>query len=274
MKKENFFLANTLKKKKGYETTLLVDNSLDYDVFLSSEKEQTLQLQIDQQKFSIDLHKGKNYISTVFLKKGKHRISFFNIQPTKEIFTIKEHDYPVAVLKHDRFLKQADIYYRYLPMENGFYFENDRNAILTKENYLFYELEAQITLVGNPTKTDRFIGLVSDVSHYGKTNEFENAYSFMGWMFVLNHNEFQIIDTNYDHSKVVWKKKKPKEDIFILKIRKEEKKLLFYLNEQLVYETEDIFRHLPGQLGMMNNHASGIFRNYHFINLEIKEGAR
>ena len=55
---------------------------------------------------------------------------------------------------------------------------------------------------------------------------------------------------------------------------KEEKKLLFYLNEQLVYETEDIFRHLPGQLGMMNNHASGIFRNYHFINLEIKEGAR
>lgn len=96
----------------------------------------------------------------------------------------------------------------------------------------------------------------------------------MGWMFVLNHNEFQIIDTNYDHSKVVWKKKKPKEDIFILKIRKEEKKLLFYLNEQLVYETEDIFRHLPGQLGMMNNHASGIFRNYHFINLEIKEGAR
>ena len=62
MKKENFFLADTLKKKKGYETTLLVDISQDYDVFLSSEKEQTLQLQIDQQKFSIHLYKGKNYI--------------------------------------------------------------------------------------------------------------------------------------------------------------------------------------------------------------------
>lgn len=274
MKKENFFLADTLKKKKGYETTLLVDISQDYDVFLSSEKEQTLQLQIDQQKFSIHLHKGKNYISTIFLKKGKHRITFFNIKPTKEIFTIRKHDYPVARLQHDRFLKQANIFYRYLPMENGFYFENDRNAILTKEKYLFYELEVQITLVGNPTKTDRFIGLMSDVSHYGKTNEFENAYSFMGWMFVLNHNEFQIIDANYDHSKAVWKKKKPHEETFILKIRKDEKKLLFYLNQQLVYETEDIFRHLPGQLGMMNNHASGIFRNYHFINLEIKEGAR
>lgn len=274
IKKENFFLANTIRKKKHYETSLLVDVSQDYDVFLSSEKEQEIELQINQQKYSISLHKGKNYITTLFLKKGKHKISFSNIKPTKEVLFIRQHDYPVAMLHHDRFLKHADILYRYLPMENGFYFENDRNAILTKEKYLYYELEAKVTLVGNPTKNDRFIGLVSDVSHYGKTNEFENAYSLMGWMFVLNQNEFQIINANYDHSKVVWKKKKNKENTFVLKIRKEEKKLRFYLNEQMVYETEDIFRHLPGQLGMMNNHASGIFRNYHFINLDIKEGAR
>lgn len=51
----------------------------------------------------------------------------------------------------------------------------------------------------------------------------------MGWMFVLNHIEFQIIDANYDHSKAVWKKKKPHEETFILKIRKDEKNYYFIL---------------------------------------------
>lgn len=274
IKKENFFLSNMKKEEKDYETTLLIDESQDYDVFLSSNQEKEIRLFIDKNVYSFHLHKGRNYLSTVYLKKGKHKIRFTGFIPTKEVMSFTPHDYPMRQLRHDRFLKQADIFYRFILMENGFYLENDRNALLTKEKYLFYEIESEITLVGNPVWDDRFIGLVADVSHYGKTNEFENAYSLQGWMFVLNQKEIKIIDANYSHSKVVWKKKKGKEKTFVLKIRKEANQLLFYLNQQVVYRREDVFSHLPGQLGMINNHASGIFKNYQFINLEIMEGAR
>ncbi len=267
LKKDSFFLVNSIHNKQKYSLSFYIDEENEYNFYIKCKKEGNIKLLIDKEVVECKLNKGNNYICSCYLKKGKHKFVLEGIKATTEVIKIRKKDYPLLV-NDKNYLERVNIYHRYLTLPTGLYLENDRNALITKDEYRLYEIKANLKLVGLPTDDDRFVGLVSDVNNYGKTNEFENAYSFMGWMFVMNSKSIKIIKTNYMHSEVLYKMKKPSKDTFDLKIRKDEESISFYLDNQLIYKTSDNYFFLQGSLGIYNNHASGLFKDIEIINLE------
>ncbi len=272
VKKDCFFLNNSIKNKDGYYLDFYIDKEADYDIYLTSlsTKKTNISLVLDKEIINSEYHKGNNYLGHKRLKKGYHHLLIKGIYPSTEILTIREDEHPTDIT-FDNFLNNVDIYHRYLKINPGLYLENDRNALLTKKKYHLYDVRVELSLVGLPTDEDRFVGLICDVNNYGKTNEFENAYSLKGWMYVINSKEIKIIAGDYAHSKIVYRMKKGKKNDYILQVIKDNQYISFYLDGQLIYQTDDNYRYLSGKIGIYNNHASGIFKNIEIVNLKEED---
>lgn len=268
-KDTEFYVANCSKYKDEYFTEFKIDDSGEYAIYVSnpSGKVTCRDVRVDKNRFENELvaNQINNLVGIVKIKKGSHHFSMKCNGSLNDLkIKIVKYSGENTNLDMDNFIPNCDIYWRYLNVRTGIYLENDRNAIITKEKLFNYTLETKIMLVGNPTAKDRFVGLVADCNNYAKVNQFENAYSLMGYLFVINRNNLYIIDTNFYYSKVL-KKVSINTDLEInLKVVKENQELSFYLNNSLIYSINSKYTH--GNCGIYNNHASAIFRDIKIFN--------
>ena len=120
----------------------------------------------------------------------------------------------------------------------GIYFENDRNVILSIDKFKDYEAETIVKLLGNPIETTDLVGLVSDVTNYGKDNSFESCYSLNGYIFGLNRKYIYVVLSRFNHSKILFKHKIDNcKNEFKLKIKKYNSIVKFYLDDKEIYKT-------------------------------------
>ena len=163
------------------------------------------------------------------------------------------------------YLDNMNLYGSYSKENEGIYFENDRNALLTKFDAYSYEAGCDLKIIGNPIKSDNVAGLLVDVNNYSKSNPFESVYSFEGYALLANKNYVYVVEVSFYHSKILKKIKINKQDIN-LKIIKENKKIIFYLEGKEVYQIKS--NYLRGKVGLYMNHASVLFKSF---NLQKKE---
>ena len=158
-------------------------------------------------------------------------------------------------------ISNFDIYHNFNVVNYGIYFENDRNVILSIDKFKDYEAETIVKLLGNPIETTDLVGLVSDVTNYGKDNSFESCYSLNGYIFGLNRKYIYVVLARFNHSKILFKHKIDKcKNEFKLKIKKYNSIVKFCLDEKEIYKTIDNDIYIEGKIGIYNNHASGLFK--------------
>lgn len=214
---------------------------------------------------------GYHLILTTFLKKGIHEFKLSNIKNLEEIKLIKVKE--GLTLNINKFNKDLDLtnfnlYHNYLFEHGGLYFENDRNAYLTKRKVSNYEVSTHLKVLGNGREDSDFVGLAVNVNNYGKVNQFENAFSLNGYLFVINMNHIMIYEANFYHTKLLYKKPiKTRE--FTLKIKQDNYKIHFYNDNEEIYEIPLLNQKISGSIGILNNHLSGVF-----YSLNIKTGEK
>ncbi len=272
-KNKEFFLDNCIKDKEKYSCKFDIDEDGDYQIFVNGKPSvNDYTLQIDDKKFeqSKYIFIDNTLIANISLQKGIHTFELTIKNGTNKSIKIVKKDKCLS-LNEDNFFENSDVYHRYIKLDKGFYLENDRNAIITKNNYQQYTLSANIKIVGNPIKDDTFVGLIAEGHNYSKSNQFENAYSLQGYLFVMNADYIYIIDTNFAHSKVL---KKIKSDNVMkgvtLKIIKDLSSISFYINNIKIFSILNSNKYLGGKCGLYNNHASAIFTDY-CLNIKKKE---
>ena len=263
VKKEQFYVNNCLLKNDNYHTKFEVSLNGIYMLYLHSTKSTMLNDITVDGKHLLDEFEStfdNDLILEVPLEKGVHSISFKcnKVSDDLKIKIVKKEDNPIITINN--LLENSNIYWRYQQLDKGIYLENDRNAILSKNRYHAFELSTELDLIGNPIIKDRFVGLVACCNNYATTNEFENGYSLMGYLFVLDRNYAYVIDANYYHSKVL-KKIRLEDRKNELKVIKTLNCIKFYLNDNLVYITEGN-KYISGYCGIYNYHVSAIFRNF------------
>lgn len=258
LKLNNFFVNNT---DDDLKTNIYIDKDGEYLFSLKYNVKENSKVYIDNKQVNL-----KDNMFFINLEKGIHLIKFENVSLNalvkKQYLENKACD-----LSHYEFIKETKKYGRYLTLNTGLYFENDRNCLLTPFNSFNYSLSSDLKLVGNPQDEDRFIGLVFNVENYAKDNPFEGAYSLQGYIFALNSKYVYIIDANFYYSKVL-KKFKLKKIENNLKIEKINRQINFYLNNELVYSINKKDENLIGKCGIYMNHASGIFSNINLKQIE------
>lgn len=259
LKVQDFYINNMVKKNQSYKTSVYIEQDGDYIFVLDGNRNKNVSMRIDGEEISYNDLGFKVYS----LHKGIHSLEVKNISSNALVKKVLCKNDEMN-LNHQEFINQSELFGRYLMLDSGLYFENDRNAILTKFDNYNYELSADLKLVGNPVDEDRFIGLIVNVQHYGKDNGFEGAYSLQGYMFTLNSKYVYIIEGNFYHSKVL-KKIKLEQTNNNLKVRKIFNRIEFYLNERIIYLLKKENENIKGKCGIYMNHASGIFSN---INLK------
>ena len=152
----------------------------------------------------------------------------------------------------------------YLNHQEGIYFENDRNALLTKFGAFNYEVSTDIEIVGNPTRQENVVGLIVDVNNYSKSNGFEGVYSLQGYGLLANSNYLYVVDCEFYHSKVL-KKIKINDKKLNLKVVKNNEDISFYLNNNELYRINRGSKFNMGKVGVYMNHASFIVKSFNLI---------
>ncbi len=257
VKVDKFYLDNMNKVRNNYSTSIYIKESGNYRFDLKGKD-----INID----NIYINKIKiDDLSNVYLKKGINHISFDLNKGT--IDNISYHLLKDDFVELDSFnyLENMNLYGSYLKENEGIYFENDRNALLTKFDVYNYEVDCNLNIVGNPIKSENVAGLLIDVNNYSKSNSFESVYSFEGYALLVNKNYAYVIEASFYHSKILKKIKINKEDIN-LKIIKENKKIHFYLEGKEVYQIKS--NYLRGKVGLYMNHASVLFKSFNLKNKE------
>ena len=264
VKNNEFYISNCEKENNTYKTVFNVNEDAEYMLYLHSTKQTKLSdiLVNDVRVDDITSTQDNTIITKLQLNKGIHNISFKcnKISNNLKIKIVKNEE--VNNITLDNLVDCSNVYWNYKKLPTGIYLENDRNAIITKNKYTNFELSSKIKLVGNPTIKDRFIGLIACCNNYSKTNNFENGYSLMGYLFVLDRNYAYIIDTNFYHSKIL--KKIPLNNLreMELKIIKTENQISFYIENNMVYKIENSNKYISGNCGIYNYHVSGIFKSF------------
>lgn len=271
VKDHRFFLDNCLLIKKGLSTEFFINETGEYQIFIASKDYfEIKQMLIDGKKIVLNdiKHCSDNtYLASAYLTKGIHTFLVDGLSSKDKIISFIKSDHNNA-LNNSSFINESVVYGRYINVANGIYFENDRNAILSKKEYFTYTAQVNVKLVGEPIKNDTFVGLLADISNYSKSNQFENAFSMQGYMFVINRKKVFIIEANYNHSKILKTISHIEaESEFTLKIIKDISSISFYINNIEVFNLSNSNRFIKGHIGLYNNHASAIFNDY-FINNE------
>ena len=257
VKVDKFYLDNMNKVRNNYSTSIYIKESGNYRFDLKGKD-----INID----NIFINKIKiDDLSNVYLKKGINHISFDLNKGTIDNISYYLLKDDFVELDSFNYLENMNLYGSYLKENEGIYFENDRNALLTKFDAYNYEANCDLKIIGNPIKSENVAGLLIDVNNYSKSNSFESVYSFEGYALLVNKNCAYVIEASFYHSKILKKIKINKEDIN-LKIIKENKQIHFYLEGKEVYQIKS--NYLRGKVGLYMNHASVLFKSFNLKNKE------
>ncbi len=256
--------------------TFVYEDLKTYDFYVTKEGDYLLSILGKEAGFYIDFEflndkfnfenndlKLRKDFKIYHLKEGKYTLnlnSSFNVEMLllKEITSVKKE---IILTKSLETLVNFDVFYRYNINNYGILFENDRNAILSKNKFRNYVLETELKLLGNPVEDCDFVGLIMDVNNYGNNNSFESCYSLNGYIFCINSNYIYIIKGRYNHSKILLKLENNfTSNEFKLKAIKNDSEITFYLNDKELYKTIDNDIYIEGKVGIYNNHASGLFK--------------
>ena len=248
----------------------------EYDFYIFEDGEYYLSILGKEEVFNIDfefLGDKFNYkndslnkridLKIYSLKKGIYTLKINN-ETNVEYLILKKKE----AIKKEVILKNSlenisnfDIYHNFNVVNYGIYFENDRNVILSIDKFKDYEAETIVKLLGNPIETTDLVGLVSDVTNYGKDNSFESCYSLNGYIFGLNRKYIYVVLARFNHSKILFKHKIDNcKNKFKLNIKKYNSIVKFYLDDKEIYKTIDNDIYIEGKIGIYNNHASGLFK--------------
>jgi len=267
-KVDAFYLNNMNKNDNVYSTKIYINEEGYYDFFIDNNNVAIDNLMIDRQLCNVNLL-DKKIIKDVYLRKGFHNISFklINGKFNSVKYYINKND--AISLDTTNYLDNMILHGRYLRDNNKIYFENDRNALLTKAIYEEYEVSTDLEIVGLPIKKENVVGLLIDVNNYAKVNQFESVYSFQGYGLLINKKNAFIVEGNYYHTKIL-KTINLKDDIskYNLKIIKEYSKIKFYIDNTLVYEFKGFSKFIKGKVGLYMNHASVIYHSFNLIKKE------
>ena len=248
----------------------------EYDFYLFEDGEYYLSILGKEEVFNIDFEflKDKfNYkndslnkridLKIYSLKKGIYTLKINNETNVEYLILKKKEAIKKEVILENSLenISNFDIYHNFNVVNYGIYFENDRNVILSIDKFKDYEAETIVKLLGNPIETTDLVGLVSDVTNYGKDNNFESCYSLNGYIFGLNRKYIYVILARFNHSKILFKHKIDNcKNEFKLKIKKYNSIVKFYLDDKEIYKTIDNDIYIEGKIGIYNNHASGLFK--------------
>lgn len=265
-KVDKFFLDNMNKNNKKYFTNIYIKENGIYDFYIDNIKDVSMNnLFIDKKQINIRENDHK-IIKSIYLKKGKHRISFDLIRGKFNEITYLINNENIN-LDTNNFINYMTIYGNYLKLNRGIYFENDRNALLTNNNYEYYDVSTDLEIIGNPVKQENVAGLIIDVNNYAKVNNFENLNSYQGFSLLVNKRHAYVIDTNFSRSKIL-KRVSLKEREINLRIIKEKNKIEFYVNSKLIYKINNNSKYIKGKVGVYMNHASVLFKTFNLYNKE------
>lgn len=259
---------------KKHVNKFIVEEDGIYDLVIENAAKSAYFTFIDEDgtiKKEVITLKNKNKLTTIKsfnLKKGIFELVTLKTKNVKSISLLKR-DFNGKDLKLNikdlSSLNEFDVLHRYNLANIGIHFENDRNAILTKDEYFNYEVSTDVKLFGKAIEDIDFVGLIASIKHYGKDNQFEGPYSMIGIQFVLNSEHVFINLAKYYRTITLAKFKNKYEGIVNLKIKKENDLFKFFINNELIYSYDALGHIREGKIGIYNNHASGAFNN-----LEIK----
>ena len=248
----------------------------EYDFYIFEDGEYYLSILGKEGVFNIDfefLEDKFNYkndslnkridLKIYSLKKGIYTLKIINETNVEYLILKKKEAIKKEVILENSLenISNFDIYHNFNVVNYGIYFENDRNVILSIDKFKDYEAETIVKLLGNPIETTDLVGLVSDVTNYGKDNSFESCYSLNGYIFGLNRKYIYVVLARFNHSKILFKHKIDNcKNEFKLKINKYNSIVKFYLDDKEIYKTIDNDIYIEGKIGIYNNHASGLFK--------------
>lgn len=259
IKKEAFFLKNCQKVKDEYLTCVRIDSSGTYAIHPDLASPTLLRgIRVD----GMDCPIGKNgKEAEVFLEEGVHDLSVsVSGKERGSIFLTRIES--AADLTQSDFIENSRVFGKFTRLSTGIYFENDRNAILTRSDYRTYEFESRIRLIGNSVKDGNFVGLIADARNYSKSNAYETMVSFQGYMLAVNLKKVIVADVNYSHTRILKTVmlSKPYREV-TLKIIKETDGISFYINTEEIYRVKRR-KYIGGMCGIFNYHSSAVFRSY------------
>lgn len=250
-KVDKFYLANMKKTKNKYFTNIFIKEDGYYNFNIKGKKVVIENMTIN----------NKMIDSLVYLKKGKYNFSINLVKgKVEEIsYFINRCDY--KDLNSNDYLANMDVFGSYLSKDKGVYFENDRNALLTKFDAYEYEASCDLQIIGNPIKDEHISGLIIDVNNYSKSNQFETWYSFNGYAILVNSKYVFVVEADFYHSKVLKKIKNNQRELR-LKILKNKESICFYINDEIVYRLNKPSKYIKGKVGLYMNHSSVLFNSF------------
>ena len=257
VKVDKFYLDNMSKVKNNYSTSIYIKESGVYNFDFRGKDIEINNIIIAKEKV--------DNLFKVYLKKGVHTLSFDLVKGRVDDISYYLFKNDIVELDSFNYLENMNLYGSYLYEKEGIYFENDRNALLTKFDVYNYETSCVLRVIGNPTRQETVCGLLVDVNNYSKSNPFESVYSFEGYALLVNKKYVYVVEACFYHSRVL-KKIKINKSSLDLKIVKENKKIRFYLEGNEVYSVDSKF--YKGKVGLYMNHASVLFKSF---NLKKKE---
>jgi hypothetical protein len=259
-KVDRFYLDNMNKSKKTYSTYFYIKEEGYYDFYFDNNDYSLGDIFIDKVKVN-NIKEERKFVNSIYLKKGKHFILFELIKGRVNEVSYFKNNLDFKELNTSDYLDNMDLYGYYLKHKDGIYFENDRNALLTKFNVYNYDVSCDVEVIGNPIKQENVIGLLVDVNNYSKSNGFESVYSFQGYGMLVNSNYLYIIDASFYHSKVL-RKICVNKKILNLRVKKNANSIVFYLDNVEVYKINTPSKYVRGKVGVYMNHASFVLKSF------------
>lgn len=212
----------------------------------------------------------KTKIADLYLEKGNHNITIFNLGDKIEYRTIFiEPNYNIKDLTYEEDLKsypEKGINYPtfFNKDDEGFYSDNNARYLVTFGNGGFEDLEMSVDIKITGENGIGTIGLVLSADNWAFNNlDLDNYKSIQGYYFAVNNNKVQIVDSNYQYTNDSCRDIiSLKNDVtFNLKAIKQGKNLKMYIDNNLVLETFSPLGRVRGYAGIYANNTSARFNN-------------
>ena len=212
----------------------------------------------------------KTKIADLYLEKGNHNITIFNLGDKIEYRTIFiEPNYNIKDLTYEEDLKsypEKGINYPtfFNKDDEGFYSDNNARYLVTFGNGGFEDLEMSVDIKITGENGIGTIGLVLSADNWAFNNlDLDNYKSIQGYYFAVNNNKVQIVDSNYQYTNDSCRDiiSLQNDITFNLKAIKQGKNLKMYIDNNLVLETFSPLGRVRGYAGIYANNTSARFNN-------------
>ena len=239
-----------------------------FDIYLNRVyRENQLNIIVNDKIYSFELNKNDCSslvnLGLIKLKEGINKIEIINSYgfsftyfetPKAKVVKRKELNLDLNKLYQEEF----EYFKEPIITKDGYYYENDRNIILSKDEYENFKVSIDIETIGQAIDINNNAGLNVLVSNYSKSNEFEKIFSFCGIFFGFNKNFIYIIEANFDKNKILYRIKNNvnKHKLSILKYKNN---IEFFVDNQSLYQ-KHLKKMLRGKVGLYMNHESCLFK--------------